>query len=488
MQVLCVLTREPGRIISRAELIEEVWAGAHVTDDAVSAAIYQLRRAIGDRPRAPRYLETIPKSGYRWLLPVDRTPVSPTREPETIATQTSAHALRPPPTPEVPPTPPAAPRLSATASGADIQKWASMIGLAFVVALFSLALTSARSSEESTILGTSAVTAANTSIDSPTSPETEFRSAYLRGWYLLNQRSAAKLPAAFDELRRAIEVDPSHAGAHGGLAAAYAMQVDLGIGDVEEARAAAKRSLARATALDKTRAEVQYALGLTQLVFEQSLSQGRRHLEAAVRADARNPVFHGTLAWAWAAHGQTADAVAAARRALDLDPTSLRSHLDLASLLAFDDQFVAAATVVEQALVLEPNSGPALAQSAWVLAHLGRETESYSRFRRALRMLHASEQAIASYDAAWREEGLPGTLRWRAEKARAQATAGKGSWTSSAKLQARAGVRDAAMHDLERAMHVGDRSLPFVLDSPDFDFVRTDSRFAAILQHYRALN
>ncbi len=65
MQLLLVLAREPGRVVSRQDLEREVWPGLVVTDDSVTNAVGKLRKALNDSPRKPWVIETIAKSGYR---------------------------------------------------------------------------------------------------------------------------------------------------------------------------------------------------------------------------------------------------------------------------------------------------------------------------------------------------------------------------------------------------------------------------------------
>ena len=70
MSVLVCLARTPGKIKSVDELLDEVWAGQAHGDQAVYQAIGDLRKALHDDARAPRYIETIPKRGYRLIAPV----------------------------------------------------------------------------------------------------------------------------------------------------------------------------------------------------------------------------------------------------------------------------------------------------------------------------------------------------------------------------------------------------------------------------------
>ncbi|MEO8673134.1 MAG: winged helix-turn-helix domain-containing protein [Tahibacter sp.] len=65
MQLLLRLAREPGTLVSREQLLDEVWGGREVNDEVLSRAIAELRQLLGDDPRQPRYIETLPKLGYR---------------------------------------------------------------------------------------------------------------------------------------------------------------------------------------------------------------------------------------------------------------------------------------------------------------------------------------------------------------------------------------------------------------------------------------
>ena len=65
MAVLECLARRPQEIVSREELRAEVWNGAVVVDEALQRIISLLRKALADNARAPRFIETVPKKGYR---------------------------------------------------------------------------------------------------------------------------------------------------------------------------------------------------------------------------------------------------------------------------------------------------------------------------------------------------------------------------------------------------------------------------------------
>ncbi len=79
--LLTTLAGRPGEVFGKEELLRDVWSGRFVGDDVLTAAVYQLRQALGDEARKPRYVENLPKRGYRLIAPV--TPASDTAEGRT---------------------------------------------------------------------------------------------------------------------------------------------------------------------------------------------------------------------------------------------------------------------------------------------------------------------------------------------------------------------------------------------------------------------
>lgn len=70
MAVLVRLAAANGDVVSRNELFDSVWPNCDVSDDVLTHSIVELRKALGDSARDPRFIETIPKSGFRLLAPV----------------------------------------------------------------------------------------------------------------------------------------------------------------------------------------------------------------------------------------------------------------------------------------------------------------------------------------------------------------------------------------------------------------------------------
>ena len=68
---LALLVCERGKLVSKDRFLEEVWHGVPVTDEALTQCVRTLRRQLGDDAARPRFIETVPKHGYRFIAPVE---------------------------------------------------------------------------------------------------------------------------------------------------------------------------------------------------------------------------------------------------------------------------------------------------------------------------------------------------------------------------------------------------------------------------------
>lgn len=68
---LALLVREHGRLVTKDRFLEEVWRGVPVTDEALTQCVRTLRRALDDEAGRPRFIETAPKHGYRFIAPIE---------------------------------------------------------------------------------------------------------------------------------------------------------------------------------------------------------------------------------------------------------------------------------------------------------------------------------------------------------------------------------------------------------------------------------
>jgi len=95
--VLCALARIPGRLLTKHELLDLVWGHRVVTNASLKSAISELRAALDDDPKQPRYIATVSRRGYRFIATSEGLPpqTAPATESADTAgrTQSSLAAL-----------------------------------------------------------------------------------------------------------------------------------------------------------------------------------------------------------------------------------------------------------------------------------------------------------------------------------------------------------------------------------------------------------
>src|SRR5512139_2638736 len=74
--VLVYLAGRPGVLVSKDELLAAVWPDVAITDETVGKSISELRVALGDDHRAPRFIETVHRRGYRFLADLREPPAA----------------------------------------------------------------------------------------------------------------------------------------------------------------------------------------------------------------------------------------------------------------------------------------------------------------------------------------------------------------------------------------------------------------------------
>ena len=79
IQILALLLERPGELVTQDEIRTKLWSDGTVVDfeHCIKTAVRKLRQALGDDADAPRYIQTLPRRGYRFIAPLSPlTPVS----------------------------------------------------------------------------------------------------------------------------------------------------------------------------------------------------------------------------------------------------------------------------------------------------------------------------------------------------------------------------------------------------------------------------
>src|SRR5580765_2049508 len=101
-EILALLLRKPGQMVTREELQKELWAADTFVDfnHGLNAAVNKLRETLADSAEEPKYVETLPRRGYRFVGKVEVASTAATAE--SSANTPEDESAAPPPPPPVP--------------------------------------------------------------------------------------------------------------------------------------------------------------------------------------------------------------------------------------------------------------------------------------------------------------------------------------------------------------------------------------------------
>src|SRR5204862_3655358 len=71
---LLILIENSGQLVSKEELMRQVWPNTFVEEGNLTFNIKELRKLLGDDARKPRFIETVPRRGYRFIAPIEEPP------------------------------------------------------------------------------------------------------------------------------------------------------------------------------------------------------------------------------------------------------------------------------------------------------------------------------------------------------------------------------------------------------------------------------
>ena len=96
MRVLVCLAEHAGEVVSIDDLLNYVWSDVTVAPDSVYQAVASLRRLLGDDPKQPTYVETVPRLGYRMVAPVSPWVDPSNRKMESLRSSDNGDSASPP--------------------------------------------------------------------------------------------------------------------------------------------------------------------------------------------------------------------------------------------------------------------------------------------------------------------------------------------------------------------------------------------------------
>lgn len=295
-----------GEVVSKEEILDDVWQDVHVTEEVLTNAIYTLRRGLGDDARHPRYIETIPRKGYRLVASVRG------ESPE-------------------PPTIPVAPRFAKSVLSGSV---AAAVALSLMAGLV-LADLAGR--------------------------EDDGRVRQARILLSTTQREDALAALAFcDEATRQ---KPEDAVAWATLAEVHLSLLEGSRSGTSAGAAAAKAAAWRAIDLDPRLASPHVTLGLLHLL-DWEWRDAEARLRHATGLEPENARAHAALAELALFAGRRDDARRHVRQALDLEPDDIATLSTAGFVFTMLRDAGAAREAYRHLLALQPENAGATAQLA----------------------------------------------------------------------------------------------------------------------------
>ena len=204
---------------------------------------------------------------------------------------------------------------------------------------------------------------------------------YLLGRYHFAKFTRTGWTNAIHYFEQALQLDPNFALAYCGLADTFGWaggQIMAG----REAWAKEMELAQRAVALDPNLAEAHLAMG-TALFSVLGPYASEKELDRAVELNPNLPLIYDQYGWTFSEMGRFNEAIAAEKKALELDPLSTFLNTDLAFFLYWARRYEDATTQIRQTLELDPNNAFAHSILGWCLIWKGSKAEARTEFQKA---------------------------------------------------------------------------------------------------------
>lgn len=525
-QVLMMLLERPGGVVTREALQERLWPGSTFGDfdQGLNKAINGLRAALADSARQPRFIETLPQRGYRFIAPVvyvkpmcgrvDSLAVLPLENlsddpgeeyfsdgmtEELICAVAKIPSLRVisrtsvmfykgvrRPLPEIA----RELRVDAVVEG-TVSRAAGKIRITaqLIHAPEDRHLWSGRYERDlSDVLSMQAEIAADIAgqIQKAMLPDAaglalrprvhpEAYEACLKGNFIRDKMTPIDLMKSIEYFHRAIELCPTYAQAYGDLSQTYFYLGLFGVRSSQETFSQAKWNAAKALELDETIAIAHNSMAAVHVLFDWDWARAETECRRAMELSPGHPVMHVHFADYLSIRARHDEAAAAFGRALELDPISRVYLAHFGLILHRARRYDESIAQCRKALEIDPNYANAL----WFL---GLSLEQKGDLSQAIATL---EKAVSLTAAPHHRALLGRAYALAGESAQAHVIIGKLTALSGeryvspfdfAVVHAGLGDRDAAFHWLEEAYR--QRVFRLVeLTLPMFDHLRPDSRW-----------
>jgi TolB-like protein/Tfp pilus assembly protein PilF len=539
-RILAMLLERPGELVTREDIRKALWpADTFVNfEHSLNAAVKRLRRALGDSPDNPRFVETLPRRGYRFIAPVDRAGAAaaeprPSHVIDSLAVLPFENAAADPETEY----------LSDGITESLINSLSQLSGIR-VMARSTVFRYKGRETDprsigrklnveavltgrvllrgEALVIGAELVEvqggwrlwgeqynrrlAEILSVEEEISREistklrlrlsgedrsrlakhytrdTEAYRDYLKGRYFHAKMTEDGLRESIVFFQRALEKDPGYALAYIGMADAYGLMTYFGLLPPLEAMPRAKEAAQRALALDESLPEAHAAIAHIREFYEWDWQAAESGYRRALLLNPNNADTHRFYATLLSAQGRSEEALREILRARELDPLSLVICMEVAWHCYMARDYTRALEHAIGTLELEPAFASARHIVGLVYEQQGRVEAALAEFEKAHAGSGGNPATLASMGRILAAAGRPVEVRALLRQLDEIAARAYVPPYYGALIHAGLGNADEALSYLEASWRRHDLWLVWLGRDPRFDVLRSQPRFQRLLQ------
>ncbi len=301
--------------------------------------------------------------------------------------------------------------------------------------------------------------------------------AYLKGRFYWNERTESSLRKSLEYFQLAVERDPQYARGYVGLADSYNLLADYGALAPADALPKALTAARKALELDETLAEAHASLGWTTMVYEWDWAAAEREFQRALQLDPGYAPAHQWRAYLLRVSARPEEALAEARHAAELEPSSLIIQSIVGWHHYLSRQSEPALRQFQQALDMDPNFARVHSYLGWTYLQQRKYDQALAELEKARELSPGSPARLAELGHAYAVAGR----REKALKVLSDLTAiARTRYVEPdliALIYAGLGDKDQAFCWLDKAY--SERSVKLVLlkVDPRMDPLRSDPRF-----------
>ena len=317
-------------------------------------------------------------------------------------------------------------------------------------------------------------------IEKKPTTSTEAYTLYLKGKYLVQKATPEELAKGYELLNQAIKLDSNFALAYLGIALYYAVSTDFWIAP-SVAMPELKKAVTKALEIDNRLPLGHIWLGYYELSYDWDWKSAQEELRMAADLGPQEYLAHVFYSWFFVAQGQFSDAMEHGRQMLEVEPLSPEGNVFYALIFYYARRYDEASAHLQKTLDLDQNYPLTRLVLGWCYVQQGKLAVAVAETRKAHELL-ASPWSLARLGYMYARAGDKKEALATLDSLREQSTKVYVPSDGVASIYVALGDRDRAFEYLEKAVEERAGQMLFLKVDPIWDPLRTDVRFATLLQ------